>query len=347
MKFLARAVTAAHTEGTYATYSTGEKLFSDFCIVDNIPLLGRFPPSTNTLLNFCAWAATERNKTAGAIRSALSALRNFTGAIGKKTTAFDSPLLESVKNGCRKIIPSKKRPLRLPITVWLLARLLPLVRDQPLDARTMFAAAVVGVFGLLRSSEFLNKPPYGCTLLRRNVEFRPDRVVLHLTRSKTDKGTTGVHVTLFRNHGPLCPGMWASWALSTAEDTRPSAPLFQDSEGNAIDYNSFHAFLKSLCASYGLETGNISSHSLRIGGATTLIELGVHISTVKAIGRWTSDCYILYIRISEDSLRLAASALGKAAEERHAPVFCGMDLQQFSALSTSQINRFKRHRSGK
>ena len=103
-------------------------------------------------------------------------------------------------------------------------------------------------------------------------------------------------------------------------------------------------FLKDLCRSYGLDVSNISSHSLRIGGATSLIEMGIPPSVVKMIGRWVSDCYVAYIRVSDQSLRDAASALALAAKEKLAPVFCGMSHNEFSALSTGNINRFKRFR---
>jgi hypothetical protein len=215
---------------------------------------------------------------------------------------------------------------------------------MPPASRIMFAASIIGVFGLLRSSEFLDKAPYGCTLLRGNIEVLGDRAIILLTRSKTDDFNTGVKVSLFRNSGSLCPVRWISWALASAKLKKRSDPVFQDADGRAVTYKAFHLFLKLICARLGLDTGNISSHSLRIGGATSLIELGVDIATVKAIGRWASECYLVYVRLSEQTFRSAASALARAADERHAPIFCGMDLPQFAALSKSQINRFKRHR---
>ena len=40
----------------------------------------------------------------------------------------------------------------------------------------------------------------------------------------------------------------------------------------------------------------ISSHSLRIGGATALFAAGADPIHIRTMGRWSSDCYRLYVR---------------------------------------------------
>ena len=41
---------------------------------------------------------------------------------------------------------------------------------------------------------------------------------------------------------------------------------------------------------------DIGGHSMRAGGATSLAEHGTPPSIIQAVGRWTSDAFLMYIR---------------------------------------------------
>ena len=51
-----------------------------------------------------------------------------------------------------------------------------------------------------------------------------------------------------------------------------------------------------------------SSHSLRIGGCSAAFAAGVDETTIRALGRWDSETYRLYARMS----RQVAMRLGRA-----------------------------------
>ena len=62
----------------------------------------------------------------------------------------------------------------------------------------------------------------------------------------------------------------------------------------------------------GLEPQHYSGHSFRKGGAQSLREAGVELEMIKAIGRWASDCYKLYIQQPAEALRAASLAMDTA-----------------------------------
>ena len=62
--------------------------------------------------------------------------------------------------------------------------------------------------------------------------------------------------------------------------------------------------MMELCRLGGLwdGKGKILAHSLRIGGATALFDAGCPEMVIRIAGRWTSDCYELYVRNAERQL---------------------------------------------
>jgi hypothetical protein len=280
------------------------------------------------------------SKTHGSISSALTAIRSFCTAIGCDTSAFDDPQLKLLLKGLRKKRKSKVRAKRVGITIWALARFSHLIDRRKAAHRTMFGAMVMAVFGLLRASEFVAKDPYGATLFRKHVTILSDRVIVHLMRSKTDTYDEGVDVILWANGGPLCPRAWALATMSNACDKSPSAPFFQTGSGAPLSYDALQKFIKHLAAAAGFNSSSFSTHSLRIGGATSLIECGFSREVVKQLGRWSSDAYMLYVRISYNVHQDTSAKLAKAAEDRSAPVFCGMSLQEYAGVNSSNIGNF-------
>ena len=51
-----------------------------------------------------------------------------------------------------------------------------------------------------------------------------------------------------------------------------------------------------LCVAVGEDPLDFGAHSLRIGGATALFAAGADPLHIRTMGRWSSDCYRLYVR---------------------------------------------------
>ena len=48
--------------------------------------------------------------------------------------------------------------------------------------------------------------------------------------------------------------------------------------------------------SIGEDPSEFGTHSYRIGGATALFAAGADPTVIRTMGRWSSDCYRLYVR---------------------------------------------------
>ena len=86
----------------------------------------------------------------------------------------------------------------------------------------------------------------------------------------------------------------------------PRAPLFcvGDRPLTAGDVNGLVRFVARAA---GVDPAPFSSHSLRIGGATAALAAGMSPLTTRVMGRWDSDVYEVYCRLSRQSaLRVGA-----------------------------------------
>jgi hypothetical protein len=62
---------------------------------------------------------------------------------------------------------------------------------------------------------------------------------------------------------------------------------------------------------YGLDPSRVSSHSLRIGGATAIAAAGMSEYEIKQMGEWKSDVFLDYARNTTQLFEQARCALAK------------------------------------
>ena len=89
-------------------------------------------------------------------------------------------------------------------------------------------------------------------------------------------------------------------------------PLFVFTSGKAMVREQLITNLRLLCRRLGLDSGVYSSHSLRIGAATTAAARGVPDWLLKALGRWESECYQTYIHTKRSTLDSIPSILARS-----------------------------------
>jgi hypothetical protein len=352
MSDAAHYIVLAYTDGTLRTYGGGLRLYeraaADLAIFSGRPLWeashpgGWFPPVHDDLRLFTTHAFKNLHKSCGAIENALAALRARCAMEGASTLPFSDGRLLLALKGIRRADISRARPLRIPITAQILGRIFATVPLALFNDQVIFGAMVAGLYGLLRASEFVSKPPYGCTLRRKHFE-RPsaDLVRLFLVRSKTDTFAEGVWIEYVATGGGLCPVKWLGWIFDNAPNQDPESAFFQTADGQPLAYAYFQAALKAFCFAIGISKENVSCHSLRIGGATTLFALGFSADVVKKMGRWISDCYQRYQRMELAVRRKIFQALASAAASgAEGDYFGGLALDQVVTINATNLDDF-------
>ena len=72
-------------------------------------------------------------------------------------------------------------------------------------------------------------------------------------------------------------------------------PAFRDEVGYAFRMGRFNGILKKLLKNH-VEYGRITMHSFRCGLASLLAENGFSDEDIRAIGRWDSAAFLVYVQ---------------------------------------------------
>ena len=83
------------------------------------------------------------------------------------------------------------------------------------------------------------------------------------------------------------------------------SPLFVEDEFDLrpLSRDTFIGLLRNLLGRLGYDNCKFSGHSFRIGAATSAAAAGVEDHIIQCLGRWSSDCYIRYIKVNSKVLQ--------------------------------------------
>nr|XP_055059785.1 uncharacterized protein LOC129443304 [Misgurnus anguillicaudatus] len=206
---------------------------------------------------------------------------------------------------------------RQPITLDILNKCIRTLRTgyQPLNtARTLNAMFILAFFGFLRCSELAITSKFN----PRNNPTISDLSVLDgetisflIKQSKTDQTKKGHFIYIFNLPSPIHPYQsvqaYLQWRSSQAKS--PAEPLFIDESNKPVTRFWFQKHLKSVLQQSGFPTERFSSHSFRIGAATTAAQKGLSQHQIQALGRWSSDAFQSYIRTNRFHIKKAHQSL--------------------------------------
>jgi hypothetical protein len=237
----------------------------------------------------------------------------------------------------RKGGPSQKRR---GLTVNKVERIGPCVSEAvggcTYNALMFWSALTNAVYQLLRVSEFTSPGVQAHDPTRRlNLEdielltatgLGANRERLHeadvmdenIKWSKTDGWRQGIQLRVFANGTSTCPvAAMAKW-LKVRRGGGPKSPLYNFADGSFLTRDRFQRTLKKCVELAGYSSAHYTTHSCRIGGATSLACAGQPAETIQMLGRWSSDCYTRYLRMDDARRRRMSKAMSEVVAEDHA-----------------------------
>lgn len=292
---------------TKVNYTAAFNKYEEFCKFHHIPTI---PTSQDTLIAF----STDLSYTLAhaSIKVHLAAIAFNSAMKGHPIHFRDFKRLYYLLRGIKRAQGSKKRKKkRAPITPCMLRA----INENLFNSSRMYedkvmlwAALLTAFYGFLRVSEYTStrKKTFDptSTLLFSDMNFVSDgSVTLFIKTSKTDPFRDGVPLRIAPNNSHLCP-VNALKHLHRHHPTR-NGPLFTFQNGRFLTRRDINALLVSTTDG----VANISSHSLRIGAASTAAAAGCPKWLIQALGRWSSDCFREYIRIPKATIQKTSTIL--------------------------------------
>ena len=130
---------------------------------------------------------------------------------------------------------------------------------------------------------------------------------LNLKVSKPDPFRMGVTLIIGCSGAEISPVSAIFKYISHKSST--DVPLFQLEYSAPLTRNRCRSLMRNLSATVGINPKHYASHTFRIGAATSVTSVNMPPRLIKTLGRWTSNCYERYIKISPSTLCIAIQQL--------------------------------------
>ena len=231
-------------------------------------------------------------------------------AFGMQTLGWpdvtSSFIIRRLVDGCRR--KHARRDTRCPVTLPILRSIvnsLAHVCANSYELALYRAAFLVAFFGFLRVGEFTTNSRHGTVSLSEgDVHIRGigHLAQLHVTiqKSKTDQTGRGCRIVIPPNDmSCMCP-IRAVGAYIAIRGPHGSA-FFRHFDSSPLTRHQFNATLKRVLTFCELPVAFYSSHSFRIGAATSAAMAGVPDACIQTMGRWASNTHRRYIRPNPNS----------------------------------------------
>ncbi|RXN02472.1 proline and serine-rich 1-like protein [Labeo rohita] len=160
---------------------------------------------------------------------------------------------------------------------------------------------ILAFFGFLRCSELAITSGFSPAIhptISDLAVLDGETISYFIKQSKTDQAKKGHFIYIFNLQSPIQPfqTLLAFLQLRKSQSKLPSDPLFTDDFNRPATRFWFQKHLKSVLLLSGTPADNFSSHSFRIGAATTAVQKGLSQQQIQALGRWSSEAFKSYIR---------------------------------------------------
>jgi hypothetical protein len=313
-----RIFQASVADSTRTSYNLGRDSYLLFCRITG----AAFPPNQNSLIGFGVYLFDACGKTPSTVRAYMTGLRNTCLEMNEDIAIFSGPRMARFFKGLARIRPNVRKEKRLPITAGLLALIFSRVWTKP-EHLVLRACSAVILWNGMRAGEAAYKSQKYALMTRKQVVFDLEKFTLFLPESKVDYTRRGAYLKTFRSKSRFCAYTLLKEMVESAPLKGGDDPLFQWPDGRALTYRQLLGAIKAALQALGYDTKRYGTHSLRIGLATTLAQLGFKRTQIQAVARWTSETYLEYIQLTPDYLQRISGLIG-AEGAAGRPVFGGL-----------------------
>ncbi len=173
---------------------------------------------------------------------------------------------------------------------------------------------ILAFFGFLRCSELTTSskldPAINPTISDLTI-LDSETISFLIKQSKTDQVKKGHFVYIFNLSLPIQPyqAIREYLRLRISQAKSPLEPLFLDHARYPASRAWFQKQLKSVLLSAGILAKNVSSHSFRIGAATSAAQKGLTKHQIQTLGRWSSEAFQSYIRTDQFHIKSSHQTL--------------------------------------
>lgn len=194
--------------------------------------------------------------------------------------------------------------------------------------KIIWGCCLLAFFGLMRPGEIFETGNDRNRLKWRNLQFGYDQssfqsvpdyrtkwVWIEFEASKGDIGKKGVFVQLFRSSDSyLCP-IVAIKLISEGRnelgitDAESFVSVLSPSGDKSVQSDRVSKWLKGAAKAIRLPTAGLSPHCFRVGGATQLHASGASADVIKQRGRWSSEAYQIYLKLTPAMMESLAADL--------------------------------------
>ena len=274
------------------TYNIGLDAFSKFRTCYG--LLQTWPPSLSEIAHFIAYLSLNglKYKTISTYVAAISFQCKISATSDTTKTFFINKVLEGLK---RTVHKNDSRAPILPGTLSSIISALPSVCTSAYETSLFGAAFTIAFHGLLRVGELVFTHNANHALLISDVALGNSFITLRIRHSKTDQTGLGSVIQIPATGGPLCPFKHLSDYLKVRPNSPSHVYLFCHYDSSPLTRYQFSAVLNKT-SNLVQFSGKLTSHSFRIGKASTLAMAGYAPDLIKQAGRWKSSAYATYIR---------------------------------------------------
>jgi hypothetical protein len=306
-------INKAVAKSTWAKYSSGFNAFRDFELHTHTRY--SWPLSREVWRSFIVWCHYTRKLSHNSIHTYLSSLKFVHTLRGFSSDHLSEDklsklLLKGAEHSSDSFIhhPNTRRAMTLPLLITL-GRRIAATSWPALDKQVIWAAATTGFFGTVRMGEILASTERSFSsasdLLWRDVRCSSENsLLIHLKNPKSGM-PGGEKVDLFEFPGYDCCPVQALKNLRAkqiqAGNTDESLPVFRFLSGKNLTCALMNKTLADLLPDFCVPgQDSISCHSFMAGIPSVLAMFPELLSRdeIKGWGRWQSDCYLLYTRLT-------------------------------------------------